>query len=560
MRAPYRNLDLEDGIELEEIDRKPGPSKELLALFMQDLMNKEKGKVAPDTTGADYFFLEEFITRDMELDFAVIEQDFLKHCSGRLQEFHDAGWYGEDEHWNNEPEYALKKKLLRLMYNGAKLGDSYCVELIKYLYKLYHKKEYNQLKRFTVISTNEILSLSEDEWGGNSYGTMGRILGMCRFMDIKQDDSCSILYLLLDKNRKEWIQDNEEQREYFEFEDELFEECIRQVEVWTKQDANQDIREFRKKNQEYFEGDAFVSACLRHWGYREDYIYMCISNNMGLSMQMTRALAVLKTMHPKREYTFEEVQRYTVLYSTVCALTEISDSFEIQLGYLIGEKPDEYEEEEILFKPENILERKSAEKKQPAPKTVANVAPISTGKASEDDYLKEISILRGKIDEQEQKIKWLKEQYRQVKQSQDEVDKLIKNYRAERDELIALREYVYKSELETPQLTEEKLADMKKVIADKAIVIIGGHINWINKLKQQFPNWMFIHPDSYKNVDGKIFEDKERVYFFTDYLNHASYMKFIAALRGRKVPFDYLGSRYVESMIRQVFEDTNPGR
>ena len=94
MRAPYRNLDLEDGIELEEIDRKPGPSKELLALFMQDLMNKEKGKVAPDTTGADYFFLEEFITRDMELDFAVIEQDFLKHCSGRLQEFHDAGWYG----------------------------------------------------------------------------------------------------------------------------------------------------------------------------------------------------------------------------------------------------------------------------------------------------------------------------------------------------------------------------------------------------------------------------------------------------------------------------------
>ena len=287
---------------------------------------------------------------------------------------------------------------------------------------------------------------------------------------------------------------------------------------------------------------------------------MCISNNMGLSMQMTRALAVLKTMHPKREYTFEEVQRYTVLYSTVCALTEISDSFEIQLGYLIGEKPDEYEEEEILFKPENILERKSAEKKQPAPKTVANVAPISTGKASEDDYLKEISILRGKIDEQEQKIKWLKEQYRQVKQSQDEVDKLIKNYRAERDELIALREYVYKSELEAPQLTEEKLADMKKVIADKAIVIIGGHINWINKLKQQFPNWMFIHPDSYKNVDGKIFEDKERVYFFTDYLNHASYMKFIAALRGRKVPFGYLGSRNVESMIRQVFEDTNPGR
>ena len=101
-------------------------------------------------------------------------------------------------------------------------------------------------------------------------------------------------------------------------------------------------------------------------------------------------------------------------------------------------------------------------------------------------------------------------------------------------------------------------AGLVYVVIALIVKLVG--VNWINKLKQQFPNWMFIHPDSYKNVDGKIFEDKERVYFFTDYLNHASYMKFIAALRGRKVPFDYLGSRNVESMIRQVFEDTNPGR
>lgn len=207
--------------------------------------------MAPDTIGADYFFLDEFVTRDMEYDFALIEQDFLLHCSGKLQEFNEAGWYGEDERWTAAPKIALQKKMVRLMYNGAKLGDKYCVELIKYLYKVYHKKEYNQLKRFSIISTSEIFSLSEDDWGGNSYGTIGRILGMCQFMNIKQDDSCSILYLLLDKVRKENISDNEEEREFLDFEDGLFEECVQQIELWIKDHDHGDFRDFRKGNSSF---------------------------------------------------------------------------------------------------------------------------------------------------------------------------------------------------------------------------------------------------------------------------------------------------------------------
>ena len=119
-----------------------------------------------------------------------MEQDFMQHCGKRLQEFNEAGWYGEDERWKAEPEFAVKQKMLRLMYNGAKLGDSYCVDLIKYLYKVYHKREYNQLKRFHKITVSEIFSLSEDKDGGNSFGAIGRILGMCRFMNIELDERC----------------------------------------------------------------------------------------------------------------------------------------------------------------------------------------------------------------------------------------------------------------------------------------------------------------------------------------------------------------------------------
>ena len=556
IRPPFVNPDFEyDEDDFEYDDRPSGVSREMLALFMQDMMNKESGKVAPDTTGAYYFFLDEFVTRDMEYDFALIEQDFIQHCSGKLQEFNEAGWYGEDERWTAAPKVALQKKMLRLMYNGAKLGDRYCVELIRYLYKLYHKKEYNQLKRFSTISTSEIFALSEDEWGGNNYGAMGRILGMCQFMNIKQDDSCSILYLLLDKTRKEWISDNEEEREFLDFEDGLFEECVQQVELWIKDHDHGDFRDFRKATKVYHEHDEFVEACLRHLGYPSDYVFLCMDNNMGLRVQMARTLAVLKTANPKKDYTFEEVQKYTAIYSTVAALTDVADDFDYELGYLTGDPVDDFEKEDMLFKPENIQYKEEAEKKHSVQKPIINVAPVSNGEASTEDYLKEIAELRRKVNERELENKNLRELYRQAKKQYDEADRMNKKYESERDELIALRNFVYKSELDEEEVLEDSLESMKKVIASKDVVIIGGHINWINKLKQQFPNWMFIHPDTYKNVDGKMLDDKDYVYFFTDYMNHISYTKFIAAVRERKIPFGYLGSRNVESLVKQIYED-----
>ncbi len=555
-RPPFVNPDFEyEEDDFEYDDRPAGVSREMFALFMQDMMNKESGKVAPDTIGADYFFLDEFVTRDMEYDFALIEQDFLQHCSGKLQEFNEAGWYGEDERWTAAPKIALQKKMVRLMYNGAKLGDRYCVELIKYLYKTYHKKEYNQLKRFSSISTSEIFSLSEDDWGGNSYGTIGRILGMCQFMNIKQDDSCSILYLLLDKVRKEYISDNEEEREFLDFEDGLFEECVQQIELWIKDHDHGDFRDFRKATKVYHEHDEFVEACLRHLGYPSDYVFLCMDNNMGLRVQMARTLAVLKTANPKKDYTFEEVQKYTAIYSTVAALTDVADDFDYELGYLTGDPVDDFEKEDMLFKSENIQYKEETEKKVSAQKPIINVAPVSNGEASTEDYLKEIAELRRKVNERELENKNLRELYRQAKKQFDEAERMNKKYESERDELIALRDFVYRLENDVEAVAEDSFDDMKKAIAAKNVVIVGGHVNWISKLKALFPDWLYIPPNAYKTVDGKMLDDKDRVYFYTDYMNHISYVKFIAAVRERKIPFGYLGSVNIETVVKQIYED-----
>lgn len=96
---------------------------------------------------------------------------------------------------------------------------------------------------------------------------------------------------------------------------------------------------------------------------------------------------------------------------------------------------------------------------------------------------------------------------------------------------------------------------MKATIKGKKIAIIGGHVNWHNKLKQQFPDWRFVLSEASKTVDGKMLEGCEKVYFYTDHMSHVIYGKFIAAVRERKIPFGYLGSIHIESVIKQVYED-----
>ena len=293
-------------------------------------------------------------------------------------------------------------------------------------------------------------------------------------MKIELDERCSLLFLLLDKRRIEWIRENEKEKEYLAFEEGLFEDCVRQVDLWTQQGMNEDIRTLRKKNRIYFDGEDFVEACLRHLDCPGDYMYMCMTNYFGLGNQMARTLAVLKTMNPNREYSFEEVQRYTILYTAVSSFVDALDSYDMQIGYLTGDEPDDFDKEEAIFQAENISIRQP-ERKKP----------------------------------------------------------------------------------EEPPITEESLEKKEKAIADKNIVIIGGHVNWLNKLKKRFPNWMFIPTENYKTVDGKMLDGKDRVYFFTDHLSHVTYGKFIAVVRERKIPFGYLGSLNIEKMIRQIYEDTN---
>lgn len=66
----------------------------------------------------------------------------------------------------------------------------------------------------------------------------------------------------------------------------------------------------------------------------------------------------------------------------------------------------------------------------------------------------------------------------------------------------------------------------------KLIIPTGKREQIMQKLKQLFPNGLFVHPDTYRMVDGEMLENKEYVYFFTDDLNNVSDKKFIGGAAG----------------------------
>lgn len=375
---------------------------------------------------------------------------------------------------------------------------------------------------------------------------------MCPFMGIELHENCSFMYKLLNNKRAEFLAEEDDETEYEIFDDDLFDECTEQVDKWLTEQAKKNLP-YGKNNEKYWEVFGFVGKCLRQQGYVEDYHKLCLENNMGLRMQMIRTLAVLKTWKPKKDYTFEEIQMYTNIYDLAAALTDVADSFNYEAGYLIGDEIDELDVEEALFNPASMTVNVRNEK--PEKKPVTNVAPVSKGDVSADDYLAEIAELRKRLNEKEQENKYLREQYRNAKHSSEETEGLVRKYAAERDELIALREYAYNSEHADDTVEEDKLPDMEKAIADKQIVIIGGHVNWQNKLKQMFPEWLFVHPDAYKTVNSGMLEGKEKVYFFTDYINHISYKKFVAIVREKSIPFGYIGSRNIDSVVTQIYQE-----
>lgn len=526
--------------------------KELLCVFMEDELNREAGKVAPDTTGADKFFIDGFFNGNLDYDFWVIARDFMNHHFSDMPEYSKLASYMNGITRQTNPERALRVRIFSIIYKAAKFGDTYSIGLIKNLYKTYHKREYKQLKRFKKISVEEIFSLSENEDGSVEYEVMARIMGMCAIYGIEMEDKCSVLYVLLNRTRERW--DEADETAFYDFPDGLYQQCLEKVDLWMTEEKESN-RQYYEYASHYWKVDSFVGRCLERFAFPEDFLYRCDLEFYDQRNAFAQTLAVLKSVYPKEEFSYEDVQKYAHIYKAISALASVCDSYDDNLNELFGISTDRHllDGRTCLYKPEPELNAKPIQKEAAAKQIT--ISPASNGKAEEVDYLKEIAELRQRLHKKEEENRGLKMQYNQAKRELKETKELIEKFENDREELIALRNHMYRLAEEDVPYVEEDIKDMKSYIAGRNIAIVGGHTNWVNKIKKEFPNWKFFDANISRVNEAMVLDGTEMLYFFTNHLSHGTYGIYISIVRENKIPFGYLHSVNVDAMVRQIYNE-----
>jgi len=119
-------------------------------------------------------------------------------------------------------------------------------------------------------------------------------------------------------------------------------------------------------------------------------------------------------------------------------------------------------------------------------------------------------------------------------------------------ELNLLREFAFDVQSQYfPRGTETAFADR---IKGKKIVVVGGHINWRNKLKKKYPE-VTVLDGHVETQDISLFDKADFVFLNVSNMNHGVYYKAIGALRGRGIPYDYLGRTINQELYEQEMAD-----
>lgn len=150
--------------------------------------------------------------------------------------------------------------------------------------------------------------------------------------------------------------------------------------------------------------------------------------------------------------------------------------------------------------------------------------------------------------------KWkeeLKKANRQIEQLRQELQETVQNNK----EVHSLRQYISTQQEELasnkPSLsTEEILKSLRK----KKCAVIGGHINWQQKLQALLPEYRYLHADEL-NRDMRYIDALDAVFINTSVLSHALYGKLMNNMEGNHTDLYYLsGATNIERTLEEMYD------
>lgn len=424
----------------------------------------------------------------------MLKEDFLDFKQGDQMQMTPAGYMME----------AVLRDALEQALTGSESHKAYLI----YLYKTYHKKEYKQLNRFQKLSKTDILAFTNPE-SANFITDCSRVLVMAELLSIQILESCEYFYILINQVEKD------EKPDEYPIKD-LPEDFVKESNQWGNQFR------FHKYPKE------FARMCISMGNLRPEFVF---SSPSGIDETASLILAkqLLRSRFPNHEFSDKELEIYGMMCFVISHLSYIIVGEQIFLrNFSCIESPkDPFTwQEQTEEKQENV-----------------SIPEIET---KEDETLKK------ELDEKEQLIQQMEEEQEQQRQEIRRLKSQLDDYDNMKKEITALRNHVYKISENDISYRQEEIGELVKKLCDKKIVIIGGHKNWKSYLRKYFPDWIYLNPESSGSVNENVIQNADYVYFFTDYISHSTYQKFIRKLRGLNISYGYIHSTNIENNIRQI--------
>ena len=118
------------------------------------------------------------------------------------------------------------------------------------------------------------------------------------------------------------------------------------------------------------------------------------------------------------------------------------------------------------------------------------------------------------------------------------LERALESEKGKDSELYALREFVFA--IQSEDMPSKTIVPLAELVNGKKIIVVGGHINWRNNMKEKYPTIRFLDGHNV-SIDVSILDNSDFILLSTGNMSHKLYLKIIGYLRDKKIKFNYLG-------------------
>lgn len=480
-----------------------------------------------DESGFNLFFTLGFATEDMAKEIPAVLKAYLQQREGSLPDLSEYKAVFGDRIEKMDitlygPDKFLASRCIILIFYDWKHGSSVAGTFLLSLYRRFYKEEYNILKKFSQIDIDTLMAF-QDEHKIDS-ATVMRLLVMGEVMGKPLVPNIRNYYYSIALKTAENVElrapkqpphdENEATR-------------------WEKILNSGKYDKIATDTLDFLNLVAHLNGCSMSNGElsddrEEEFMDMlCVSfKDSKLSDETLVAIAAAAHM---MAYTSNEMRKGNFLMHN-CLNTFLSDAPTTSDPAILK-----------LFKTEQPKE----DPIENSPKITELEAELSMLKAENESLKKQLKAAKGESE-------WLSGMVSDLK---SEIKDLKKNMAVKPEKKNPKTSDVRSSiSAPTSKQPDIPLSEMKATIADRNIVIIGGHDNWLAKIRNTFPKWKVLGPAAVPNRSAVA--NADFILFFTDHTSHLTFNGYCDVARSLGIPFGYLHGVNINNNIKDIYSLT----